>query len=43
MEDSQNGLPSISGGKEPVEGGVRATDDGGGPFLPGAVEGTGAV
>ena len=29
MEDSQNGLPSISGGKDPVEGGVRATDDGG--------------
>ena len=28
---------------EPVRGGVRATDDGRGTFLPGVAEGTGAV
>ena len=33
----------MPGGRDPVGGGVRATDDGRGTFLPGAAEGTGAV
>ena len=33
----------MSGGGDPVGGGVQATDDGIGTLLPGAAEGTGAV
>ena len=33
----------MPGGRDPVGGGVQATDDGRGTFLPGAAEGTGAV
>ena len=43
MEESRNGLPPIPGGGNPVGGGVRATDDRRGIFLPVATEGTGAV
>ena len=42
-EDSRNGMTPMPGGGDPVVGGVRETDDGRGPFLPGATEGTGAV
>ena len=42
-EDSRHGMPPITGGRESVRGGVRATDDGRGPFLLGLAEGKGAV
>ena len=36
-------MMSITGGREPVGGGVRETDDERGTLLPGAAEGTSAV
>ena len=36
-------MPPMTSGGDPVGGGVRATDDGRGTFLPGATEGTGEV
>ena len=36
-------LPHMPGGRDPVKGGVQATDDRRGTYLPGSAEGTGAV
>ena len=43
QEYSQHGLPPLPGGGKSVRGGTREADNGGGPHLQGAPEGTGSL